>query len=156
MHTIRLRGPWQLEPLERYVKRDRGGYQSDTIGLPANDRWKMPADWCETMGPDFLGVVRYRRTFHRPSKLTSTAKVWLVVEPPRSYGLVRLGGRPLGEVEFGGPPSRFDITAHLGDRNFLEIDVAHPVLDDDWLPTDDGSVSQTGGLIGEVRLEIEE
>ena len=156
MHTIRLRGPWQLEPLERYVQCNDGRFQSDTVGLPANERWTMPADWSETMGPGFLGVVRHRRTFQRPSNLGPGAKVWLVIEPPRSYGLVRLGGRPLGEVEFGGSPARFEITAHLADRNTLEIDVAHPALDDDWIPPDDGSIHIPGGLIGEVRLEIEE
>ena len=156
MHTIRLRGPGQLEPLERYVKNERGEYQSDTLGLPASDRWIMPADWSETMGPGFLGVVRYRRTFHRPSNLATGARVWLVVEPPLSYGLVRLAGRPVGEVEFGSPPGRFDITAMVADRNTLEIDVAHPALDDNWQPKDDGSASIPGGLTGEVRLEIED
>src|SRR6478609_55185 len=103
MHTIRLRGPWHLEPLRRYVRRDRGGYDGPTSGLPSGDRWQMPADWCETMGHDFLGVVRYSRKFNRATILADD-RVWLVVEPPRSCGLVRLNGKVLGYVRFGCDP----------------------------------------------------
>jgi hypothetical protein len=155
MHTIRLRGPWTLEPLERYVARSFGGFASQTDGLPPRDRWQMPADWCAGMGPDFLGVVQYQRNFNRPTNLTGE-RVWLVVEPPRSCGLVRVNGNELGYVRFGAPLGRFDITQLLADHNTVEIDVQHPELDDNWNVPDDGSIYVPGGLVGEVRLEIEE
>ena len=154
-HIIRLRGPWQLEPLQRFVKRSYGGYDGPTGGLPPNGRWKMPADWCETMGPDFLGVVRYRRTFHRPTNVDPRQRVWLVVEPPRSCGMVRLNGEFLGYARFGAPAGRFDVAHLLTTTNSLEIEVEHPELDENGMPLDDGSVHVPGGLVGEVRLEIE-
>ena len=49
----------------------------------------MPADWCGSLGADFLGRVRYRRNFQKPTGLESGERVWLVVEPPRSRGTVR-------------------------------------------------------------------
>ena len=155
MHTIRLRGPWQLEPLQRYVKRSRSGYDGSTNGLPPRDRWQMPADWCETMGHDFLGVVRYSRKFNRATILADD-RVWLVVEPPRSCGLVRLNGKVLGYVRFGCDPGWFDITGLLEEHNRVDIDVAHPELDDEGNALGDSSDCVPGGLVGEVRMEIEE
>lgn len=116
----------------------------------------MPADWGGTLGYDFLGLVRYTRNFNRPTNLESRDRVWLVVEPPRSCGLVRVNGNELGPVRFGASPGRFDITPLLGDHNLIEIDVEHPELHDNGYPGDDGSICIPGGLVGEVRLEIEE
>jgi hypothetical protein len=36
------------------------------------------------------------------------------------------------------------------------IEVEHPELDDEGNPRDDRSIDISGGLVGEVRLEIEE
>jgi len=119
------------------------------------ERYQMPADWCEPLGPDFLGVVRYTRKFNRPTNL-SDDHVWLVVEPPRSCGRVFVNGHELGYVRLGAPAGRFDITALLQDYNAVLIEVEHPELDDDGNTSDDGSIYVPGGLIGEVRLEIEE
>jgi hypothetical protein len=153
MHIIRLRGPWEIEALDRFVKRSFGGYQSRQASMP-RERFQMPADWCETLGPDFLGVARYMRNFNRPTNLSSE-RVWLVVEPPRSCGRVQVNGRELGYARFGSPAARFDITPLLKDHNLVEIDVEHPELDDQGNAPDDGSVFTPGGLVGEVRLEIE-
>jgi hypothetical protein len=155
MHTIRLRGPWQLEPLRRFVARDAGGYSGETEGIRATGRQQMPADWCACVGHDFLGVVRYSRKFNRPTNLESE-RVWLVVEPPRSCGLVRVNGETLGYVRFGAAAGRFDITPLLKDHNSVVIDVEHPELDDDGNARDEGSRFVPGGLISEVRLEIQE
>jgi hypothetical protein len=153
-HTIRLRGPWTLEPLERFAERSHGGYQPQQASLP-RERQQMPADWCEPLGPDFLGIVRYRRNFNRPTNLQDD-RVWLLIEPPRSCGLVRVNGSELGYVRFGAPAGRFDITPLLKDHNSIEIDVEHPELDDNSKAPDDGSIYVPGGLVGEVRLEIED
>ena len=67
-----------------------------------------------------------------------------------------LAGQPLGEVRFGGPVGRFDITPLLADRNALEIEVEHPALEVNGCPSEDCDPIAPGGLVGEVRLEIEE
>ncbi len=116
----------------------------------------MPADWSEAFGPDFLGRVRYHRVFQKPTGLDEGQRVWLVVEPPRSRGEVALNDTPLGVVGRRSAPGRFDITALLEDHNRLHIFVEHPLLDSFGRADDDSDVSSIGGLVGEVRLEIEE
>jgi hypothetical protein len=156
IHVIRLRGPWQLEPIEQYLRRDDGRFQRTNSGLPHSGRSTMPADWSGLLGRDFFGRVRYHRIFQMPTGLESGAPVWLVVEPPRSRGVVALGGRLLGEAVWGGPPARFKITERLEEHNRLEIIVEHPALDAAVPGDDDDFQSRPGGLVGEVRLEIEE
>jgi hypothetical protein len=156
MHTIRLRGPWQLEAVARFVARADGGY--DVVGddLPAPARATMPADWSEAFGPGFLGRVRYMRTFQKPTGLETGERVWLVVEPPRSQATVHLADRSLGTVKADGPAARFDITPLLADRNRLEIVIEHPAVEVDGRPVQNSGDDAPGGLVGEVRLEIEE
>jgi hypothetical protein len=156
MHIIRLRGPWQLEPLERYVPCGAGRYERTTDGLPLSARATMPADWSAAFGGDFLGRVRYHRVFQAPTGLESGERVFLVVEPPRSRGVVSLSRKRLGEVVWGGPAARFHITELLEDHNRLEIVVEHPALDESLQSGDDGVTHLPAGLLGEVRLEIEE
>jgi hypothetical protein len=115
----------------------------------------MPADWSESLGPDFIGRVRYVRTFQKPTGLEPGDKVWLCVEPPRSLGIVRLANHPLGRVHGSGSAGRFEITTLLADRNRLEIVVEHPALDEEGKPADGFLSRGPGGLVGEVRLEIE-
>ena len=155
MHIIRLRGPWQLEPQARYERRG-GRWTPSAESLPAGARMTMPADWSAVLGSDFIGCVRYHRVFQTPTGLDSGERVFLVVEPPRSRGVVSLSDLRLGDVCWGGPPGRFDITERLDDHNRLEIIVEHPPLDDTMHPNDDNGARWPGGLVGEVRLEIEE
>jgi hypothetical protein len=154
-HIIRLRGLWQLKPLARYVERP-GGYDRASADLPPSGKATMPADWSATCSQGFMGVVRFRRTFQKPTGLEPGDTVWLVVDPPRSRAAVVLAGQLLGEVRFSGPAGRFDITQLLEDRNTLEIEVEHPALDAAGRPLDDGNLAAPGGLVGEVRLEIQE
>jgi hypothetical protein len=154
-HTIRLRGPWQLQAVARFVARSDGHFEVVHDDLPTSTRATMPADWSESFGPRFLGRVRYVRTFQKPTGLDAGERVWLVVEPPRSLGTVRLANQMLGTVRIDEPAGRFDITSLLADRNTLEIVVEHPMLDEQYHPTDAAAICLPGGLIGEVRLEIE-
>jgi hypothetical protein len=154
MHTIRLRGPWEFEALKRFVPQQDGTYRPDDRALPAPARATMPADWSEPFGRDFLGRVRYRRIFQKPTGLDSGERVFLVVEPPLSQGVVGLNHTPLGDVKDS--TGRFDITQLLDDHNHLEIVVSHPALDAAGMADDDSSIQLAGGLVGEVRLEIEE
>jgi hypothetical protein len=156
MHTIRLRGPWQLEPLERFARGGDGRFERSSEGLPAEARATLPADWSGTFGAQFFGRVRYHRNFQMPTGLVSGQRVWLVVEPPCSLGAVKLNGKPLGDVRRGGPPGRMEVAQLLEDHNRLEIIVDHPPLDGDSLANDDSDIDTPGGLVGEVRLEIEE
>jgi hypothetical protein len=116
----------------------------------------MPADWSESFGHSFLGRVRYRRSFQKPTGLQYGARVWLVVEPPRSHATVTLSDEMLGELRAGDPAARYDITDSLADHNRLEIVVAHPPLDAACRAPHDFDQALPGGLVGEVRLEIEE
>src|SRR3954468_9118938 len=98
MHTIRLRGPWEIEAVARFVLQPDGSYRAVRDELPAATRAPMPADWSQTLGRDFLGRVQHRRTFHKPTGLGASEEVWLVVEPLRSRGKIELNGAILGEV----------------------------------------------------------
>jgi hypothetical protein len=154
LHTIRLRGPWQLEAVARFVARRDGSFEAAGDDLPTSTRATMPADWSQSFGPGFLGRVRYVRSFQTPTGLEPGDKVWLVVEPPRSQGIVRLSDRQLGTVQRDRPAGRFDITSLLTDRNLLEVVVEHPALDE-GRPIAGSDIHAAGGLVGEVRLEIE-
>lgn len=156
MHTIRLRGPWQVEPVARFVLQADGSYLLVEANLPANARVTMPADWSASCGAEFLGRVRYRRVFHKPTGLDSGERVYLVVEPPCSEALVKLNGSLLGSVCSGEPAGRLEITASLEEDNQLEILVDHPSIDMKKIAGDSPIQLPTGGLVGEVRLEIEE
>jgi len=156
MHTIRLRGPWQLEPVVRYVPRADGRYDRHDHDLPKAAKMKMPADWGAVFGNDFLGRVRYVRTFHTPPGLVPEERVWLVVEPQRSAARVVMLEETLGVVAADSPPQRFDVTHRLSPRNRLEIFVDHPALNEGRSIAGDPASLPPGGLVGEVRLEIEE
>lgn len=156
MHSIRLRGPWQLEPICRYVPRKDGFFDAEVENLPAAATMKMPTDWSAAFGGDFLGRVRYVRTFHAPPGLVPEERVWLVVEPQRSLARVMMGDDVLGTVVATGPAQRFDITHRLESFNRVEIVVDHPALANGEIAEGAVDVSLPGGLVGEVRLEIEE
>ena len=155
MHTIRLRGPWQLEPIEQYSRRNNGRYERSIAPL-ISVQAKMPSDWEESLGDNFFGRVCYRRMFRKPTGLERRKRVWIVVEPPRSLGVVSLNEYCLGVVCYGAAAGRFDVTELLQDHNWLDILVAHPALDGTMTANEDSGTSLPGGLVGEVRLEIEE
>jgi hypothetical protein len=156
MHTIRLRGPWQVEPVKRFVLQPDGSYKPVEDCLPAAGRMTMPADWSGLLGADFLGRVRYRRTFQSPTGLESGQRVWLVVEAARSEACIVWKRDLVGFVCPGDIAGRFDITERLEDQNAVEIYVDHPALDELRSTVGDPADLPAGGLVGEVRLEIEE
>ncbi|HEX4415628.1 MAG TPA: hypothetical protein VH107_18490 [Lacipirellulaceae bacterium] len=143
MHVIRLRGPWQVIPLARFLPQSDGTYLEVEQALPAECRASMPADWSATLGSDFLGRVRYVRPFHKPTGLEPGERVFLVVEAARTDAAVTLNRKSLGQVRRDGAPLRVDVTELLGGDERLEIVVEHATEED------------IGGLVGEVRLEIE-
>lgn len=144
-HTIRLRGPW------RYC------VQQGTPSVPAgtSGEIQMPADWSETLGIEFRGIVRYTRNFGCPSGLTDLVHVLLVVSAVHETATIRLHGQVLGQATRDTGPVAFDISECLEPRNQLDIDVAVPIdLDSGTEQNRTQHHEQPGGLIGEVRLEI--
>jgi hypothetical protein len=166
-HSIRLRGPWEYQPLARLLPVASGHLQMVTDNLPPGGTLDLPADWGEALGRDFQGVVRFSRRFHRPTGLDAASRVWLVVEDVDSQANIELNdcflGAVIGSGSTFGPdempccPARFDITANLQPQNRLSISVTSPSLGPrDGMPlTRPGREHQPGGLIGLVRLEIE-
>jgi hypothetical protein len=134
MHVIRLRGPWEYSPLESCDSR---------ISLPAAGKVTMPCDWGDTLGRDFRGRVCYLRRFGRPTLDTPGERVWLVLLEIRGGAVVSLNGERLGEIA-SGQPGRFEVTDRLDERNVLEVIVEQPP-----------DAREPGGIVGDVRLEIE-
>lgn len=162
-HCIRLRGPWDYQPLVRFLPESGGRSQPTTDRLPPGGTIHLPADWGDVLGVDFRGTVEFTRTFHKPTGLSPTSHVWLLVDEVDWHAVVTLNGRLLGELVASGEsaaegnycPARFDITADLLPLNRLAIKVTAPRLCE-GVPIDrPGREGQPGGLIGLVRLEIE-
>ena len=154
LHVIRLRGPWQYEPLVRWAL-DAEGNRHAAGELPPPGRMVMPGDWGAALGPDFRGRVRFARAFGRPTRLEPGEQVWLVVGGVDLSGTAELNGRPLGPVAGVREPTRFEVTDRLAERNELVIEVELPPLahaDEQRLRPERATLP--GGVIGEVRLEI--
>ena len=66
--------------------------------LPPAARVTMPADWSASLGRGFSwAACGIAARFNKPTGLESGERVFLVVEPPRSRGVVSLGnGKRLG------------------------------------------------------------
>jgi hypothetical protein len=155
-HIIRLRGPWEYEPLERLALSGEGLPVQDNKSLPPPGRITMPCDWGQTLGTDFRGRVRYRRRFGLPTNLETGQRVWLVCDGADLRGAAALNGRVLGPIEGYRAPTRFDVTGDLQPRSELIVDVELPPLGyQSELNLRPDRAGLAGGLIGEVRLEIE-
>jgi len=146
-HVIRLRGPWDVAPLVRFVSGPDGRAAESAADLPAAGRLTMPADWSALLGRDYCGRARHVRHFNRPTGLDSGTRVWLVCEGARDRAAVSLNGQPLGLVEGAGASVPFEITDLLQPRNELVIDVEFALASPD-------EPNECGGLVGDVRLEI--
>ncbi len=133
-HVIRLRGPWEYAPRARF----------DSAGpLPPAGKVRMPCDWADTLGRDFRGRVCYLRRFGRPGFPEPYEQMWIVFSGVRTHATVSLNGQFLGEIA-GDEPGNFEVTDRLDFRNLLEVVVEQP-----------SEAAEPGGIIGEVRLEIE-
>jgi hypothetical protein len=128
-HRIRLRGPWVCQPLPHAP----GG------PAPPPFRVTMPCRWADAGQADVAGRVRCRRRFGYPGRLKAHERVWLTFAGVADRACVTLNDTPLGQVE-GDTPAEFEVTALLGPRNELVVDVEGP--------------GGQGGLWGEVALEV--
>jgi hypothetical protein len=131
-HRIRLRGPWQCEPLAR-----AGGPGEP---LPAPRQMTMPCQWSEGGLPGFAGRVRFRRRFGYPGRIDAHERVWLTFTGVCGRADVTLNGTPLGRRDGAAGPFEFEVTALLRPRNELAVEVESP--------------ADRGGLWGEVALEV--
>jgi hypothetical protein len=114
-------------------------------------RVKIPSDWGDWLGTGFRGRVSYQRTFGRPTHLEPEQKVWLVVEETDFRAAVSLNEVSIGMLQLGSAPLRVEIQHLLQLSNRLNISVELP------LDTERGLRNPlAGGLIGGVRIEIEE
>jgi hypothetical protein len=128
-HRIRLRGPWEYEPLE----------SSPAAGaLPPAGRMTLPCRWRDGGLCDFAGRVRFRRRFGYPGRLDARERVWLTFAGVETVAEVWLNDHSVGRNERN-EPFEFEVTPLLLARNELRVDVKGP---------------GDGGLWGEVALEV--
>ena len=157
-HVIRLRGPWEYEPLARFTASADGAPHSSTADLPPSGRQPLPADWDSTLGSAFRGRVRYRRRFNRPTGLEAAERVWLAIDGVDACGSYALNGQSLGTIAGYALPAASDVTDLLAAANVLEIDVELAPSMASGSPQSNphrpGRERRAGGAIGDVRLEI--
>lgn len=105
MHTIRLRRPWLRTASE--------GEQAIKVDVP--DR--TPAE------SDNRSIVRYERSFHRPTGLEDHENVWLTIES-YSGGSIRvlLNESTLSDSAMESPVE-LAVTSHLRPTNRLLIEI---------------------------------
>lgn len=128
-HRIRLRGPWQCQPLRRDNDAEKA--------LPPPCRMTMPCRWSEGGLPGFRGRVRFSRSFGYPGRIDAQERVWLTFAGLGGAAEVRLNNHFLGHICGA---SEFEATPLLMRRNELVVEI-------------DGDAEQ-GGLWGEVALEV--
>src|SRR5689334_13116842 len=116
-HRIRLRGPWECEPLARVQVQEDGRVEAVAGPLPAPCRMTMPCRWAEGGLGDFAGRVRFRRRFGYPGRIDSFERVWLTVAGVEAVAELRLNGHDLGRHEGARGPFECDVTALLQARN---------------------------------------
>lgn len=129
-HRIRLRGPWECEPLLR-----RGENANEP--LPSALRMMVPCRWSEGGLLRFTGRVRFRRSFGYPGRIDIYERVWLTVADIGGVGDVRLNNHSLGHIDAA---AEFEVTSLLRPRNELVVDLE--------------GAAEDGGLSGEVALEV--
>ncbi|MDB5387831.1 MAG: glycoside hydrolase family 2 sugar binding protein [Planctomycetaceae bacterium] len=150
MHRIQLKGPWEYQPLVgleatvdvRSLSPGDASAVSIDQHLPPPGTVKFPASWNEFLG-DFRGTVQFRRPFNRPTNLSPSEQVNLVLEGVGGAAEVRLNGQLLGCVADSEGSSRFEITPHLRPHNDLRISISRTLATPD-----------PAGLWGIVCLEI--
>lgn len=139
-HCIRLRGPWQCEPLARAVTQAGGHLEMMPQALPPPCSMTMPCRWGDGGLGNFAGRVRFRRRFGMPRQLDPHEVVWLTFAGAEASVQVTLNSHFLGRSEQASQPFEFEVTGLLRERNELIVDVE--------------ASSGNGGLWGEVALEV--
>jgi hypothetical protein len=131
-HRIRLRGPWECEPLART--------QTPDAPPPPPRRLTLPCRWDEGGLAELAGRVRCRRRFGYPGRIDPHERVWLTFAGADAVALVWLNRQFLGRHDGACDPFELDVTALLRERNELVVEVEAP--------------AGKGGWWGEAVLEI--
>jgi beta-mannosidase len=156
-HFIRLRGPWQCEPLARTVEGPGGGSGDAPGELPPPCRMNIPCRWADGgLGP-FNGRVRLRRHFHWLAHLDYNQRIWLRFLAVDYYAKVWLNGQYLGAHQGAFDPFEFEVTRLVGPRNELVVEVDLPraaVNESRMLRASAACPPDSGGIWGEVLLEV--
>jgi hypothetical protein len=139
-HRIRLRGPWECQPLARIPQHAEGCGEADTEPLPARCRMTMPCRWGDAGLEGFAGRVRFHRHFSRPGRIDPHERVWLTFAGVEGSAEISLNERLLGRHVEAAAPFEFEVTPWLRLRNDLTVDVT--------------AATDRGGLWGEVALEV--
>src|SRR6266545_311884 len=109
-HRIRLRGPWECEPLSRLVRLADGSAQVVEGALPSPRRMVLPCRWAEGGLLDFAGRVRFLRRFGYPGQIDSYERVWLTFAGVEGVAEVRLNDQFLGRHDGAGGPFEHEVT----------------------------------------------
>ncbi len=139
-HRIRLRGPWECEPLARLERPCDDPIFGPFEPLPPALRMNLPRRWGEGGLGDFAGRVRFTRRFGYPGRIDAHERVWLTFAGVEGLAEVRLNGRFLGEHDGACGPFEHEVTALLSPRNELAVEVE--------------AEGGHGGLWGEVAMEV--
>jgi hypothetical protein len=131
-HRIRLRGPWDYEPLAWAEDRPEP--------LPPKGRMTMPCRWSEAGLGDFAGRACFRRRFGWPARLDAQERVWLIFAGVEGTAQVWMNGQFLGKLQGTAGPVELEVTPLLQVRNDLAVEI-------------EGKGGQAG-LWGEVALEV--
>ncbi|HLW67550.1 MAG TPA: hypothetical protein VKS79_19700 [Gemmataceae bacterium] len=140
-HRIRLRGPWEIQPLALVIHQGPGQFTWRKHDLPLARTVNSPGLWKDCGLPDFMGIVRYRRQFGLPRKLDEHETVWITCAGVADSCIVWFNGERLANFANPREPFEVEVTGKLRERNELWLDIHydHP---------------NGGGLCGDVALEI--
>ena len=105
-HRIRLRGPWDYEPLAY------SGPQRQP--LPPAGRMNVPCRWADGGLAGFDGRVRFRRRFGYPGQIDADERVWLTFAGAGAVADVWLNGRALGPGAVAAGSFEFDDRTDAG------------------------------------------
>ena len=83
--------------------------------------WEEPSD----SAPATEGVRGYKRSFHQPTGLLATDRVWLLLGPVLQAAGLTLNGQSLRERNALDEPLAFDITELVRGRNELRLQDEH-------------------------------
>jgi hypothetical protein len=111
MHVIRLRGPWELAPLD---------------GSASSVRAEVPGDLGSLLGDGFIGPARLLRRFNTPTNLDPNERVYLIFADLDPAATLTLNGAPLPRPLQQTSLERHDITAALKTHNVVEIQLPLP------------------------------
>src|SRR5688572_30740827 len=109
-HRIRLRGPWQCQPMS--------SADSDRT-LPQDREVTMPGRLRDQGLVGFVGTALLRRRFGYPGRIDSWERVWLVFDDIEGSADISLNGNMLARTQKG--RSAHDVTTLLGERNHLDV-----------------------------------